>query len=122
MIEALRCLQCRFLTAICNIRSARNLGRIINQTTYLVQAHHLDRYQPKLGLSTRWAFLTADELECIREIRNVFAHSMTDIRFDTKEIATVIQRITVLSRVEGTDKDQDWDPTSRTRFLISVSF
>lgn len=36
---------------------------------------------------------TRADLDCIREIRNAFAHAKTIISFDTKEVSTVCQRL-----------------------------
>jgi DNA-binding MltR family transcriptional regulator len=66
--------------------------------------------------------IAADDLECIREIRNAFAHTMGDIKFHTEEVAAVCKRIKVLERVEKTENDLAWDPAPRSRFLVSVSF
>jgi DNA-binding MltR family transcriptional regulator len=64
---------------------------------------------------------SAEDLECIREIRNAFAHTVWDIKFTTDEVRAVSTRIKVMDRIEKSENDLEWDPTPRSRYLVSVS-
>jgi DNA-binding MltR family transcriptional regulator len=64
----------------------------------------------------------ADDLDCLREVRNAFAHTIRHIEFDTPEVATVCSRIQIIDRTMESFPQSDWVPSARSRYLISASF
>jgi DNA-binding MltR family transcriptional regulator len=61
----------------------------------------------------------ADDLDCIREVRNAFAHTMFRLSFTTREITTACARLKKVDRVETEVLGRP--PTARSRYLVSAT-
>ncbi len=68
--------------------------------------------------------LANSDLECIREIRNAFAHTMLPLLFETPEVKAVCARFKAIDHLEETFQEEGfrkWNPDARSRYLISCS-
>ena len=60
-----------------------------------------------------------DDLECIREVRNAFAHTMLDITFATEQVTNVCARLKSFERFGGSG---EWDKRARGSYLLTATF
>lgn len=68
----------------------------------------------------------ADDMECLREVRNAFAHTMKPISFEMVEVQNVCNRIKLWDRIKSlfpaVPELSSFDPGTRNRFMIAGAF
>ena len=64
---------------------------------------------------------TRADLNCLKDIRNAFAHSRVNLDFDTPEIADACKSLTALERVHFPEGTKGWPPEGpRSMFRVAI--
>jgi hypothetical protein len=83
----------------------------------------LGDFSSKISMAVAYGFISeayGGELQIIRKMRNVFAHAITTVSFDTPEIVRELDRSRILSITRSTAKEIKATPRPKAEFVMLV--